>query len=89
MDRYLIEIPHSPAECSLAAAEASAHPRAGELSAATYWGCGAGTHVTWILAELSGDAEARSLVPGLLGDTARVVRVTTSAGDEQHGKEGR
>lgn len=85
MERYLIEIPHAAAECSLAAAETGAHPRADELSSVTYWGCEAGTHVAWILAQLSGEVEARSLVPGLLRDTARVVRVTSGRRTEGGG----
>ena len=42
----------------------------------SYWGCEAGTHTTWIIAELAAEHEAWCLVPRLLRDTARVVPVT-------------
>jgi hypothetical protein len=46
-----------------------------ERGGLVYQGCPAGTHTTWIVAELEGEQEAWSLVPVLLRDTARVVPV--------------
>jgi len=43
-----------------------------------YWGCEAGTHTTWIIAELAAEREAWRLVPRLLRDTARVFPVEES-----------
>jgi len=71
MPDYLIEIPHSPEECSIAPVGAHAH---GGLPLRAYRGCGDGTHTTWIIAEVA-EAEAWSLVPDLLRDTARVVAI--------------
>jgi hypothetical protein len=74
MPEYLIEVPHSPEECSAVEIEVAgasgrpAHRRA-------YRGCAAGTHTTWIIAELIGDDDAWSLVPQLLRNTARVLTV--------------
>jgi hypothetical protein len=67
---FLIEVPHARAEC--ATARASLADTAGGTS---YWGCEAGTHTTWIIAELTAEQEAWRLVPRVLRDTARVVPV--------------
>ena len=67
---FLIEIPHAREECAAARAGV---PCPGP--ARSYRGCGAGTHTTWIIAELDAEEDAWSLVPGLLRDTARVVPV--------------
>ena len=71
MNEFLIEVPHASGEC--AAARADLADAAGGRS---YWGCEAGTHTTWIIAELAAEHEAWRLVPRLLRDTARVVLVT-------------
>jgi len=72
---YLIEVPHSPEECSDAPAA-----RIGEAEPLrTYRGCGGGTHTTWMIVELAAEEEAWSLVPRLLRDTARVVPVESAA----------
>ena len=68
---YVIEVPHSPEECSIAAIEEAT----GNARLRTYRGCGSGTHTTWIIAELRAEEEAWDLVPQLLSDTARVVAV--------------
>jgi len=73
MREYLIEVPHSPEECSGAAALPGGPIRGAPPT--IYRGCGAGTHTTWIIARLVGEEEAWSLVPRLLRDTARVVVV--------------
>jgi hypothetical protein len=70
---YLIEVPHSPEECSATEFGAGAPDRDSHRTA--YRGCGAGTHTTWIIAELIAEEEAWSLVPRLLRDTARVVPI--------------
>jgi hypothetical protein len=75
MSEFMIEIPHSPEECGRATIDAHPHPLAGELAAKTYWGCIGGAHTTWIVADFASEHEAMSIVPALLRDTARVVRV--------------
>jgi hypothetical protein len=66
LGEYLIEVPHSPDECAAAQFGGGVVRRA-------YSGCEAGTHTTWLIAELGTAEEAWSLVPRLLRDTARVV----------------
>jgi hypothetical protein len=68
---FLIEVPHARAECAAARADL-----ADALGGTSYWGCEAGTHTTWIIAELATEHEAWRLVPQVLRDTARVVPVT-------------
>jgi len=70
VSEFLIEVPHAREECE--AARADLVDAAGSTS---YWGCEAGTHTTWIIAELAAEHEAWRLVPRLLRDTARVVPV--------------
>lgn len=79
MPKFMIEVPHSPEECASATGELVHHPRARELAARTYWGCGDGAHTTWILAEFDSKPEARSLIPRLLRDTARVSRIVAAS----------
>jgi hypothetical protein len=76
---FLIEIPHSPQECSAAVSEVVAHPLARELEAHTYWGCRVGAHTTWIVGAFESEPAATRIVPELLRDTARVVRVDRGA----------
>ena len=71
MPEFLIEVPHSRGECAAARAGLVDVP-----AGTSYWGCEAGTHTTWIIAELPAEHEAWRLVPRLLRDTARVVPVT-------------
>jgi hypothetical protein len=68
---YVIEVPHSPEECSVADMQATG----GDATLCAYRGCGSGTHTTWIVAQLAAENEAWGLVPKLLRDTARVVAV--------------
>jgi hypothetical protein len=74
INEYLIEVPHSPEECSVAQIGES-HAGDPIWLRCVYRGCRAGTHTTWIIAELIAEEEAWSLVPRLLRDTARVVPV--------------
>jgi len=80
---FLIEVPHGREECSAARAGLVGAP-----DARAYWGCEAGMHTTWIIAELAAEHEAWRLVPRLLRDTARVVpveepgRLTTTGGEK-------
>jgi hypothetical protein len=71
VSEYVIEVPHSPEECSVAHMD----PDGGAARLRTYRGCGSGTHTTWIIAKLATEPEAWRLVPQLLRDTARVVAV--------------
>ncbi len=71
MDRYLIETPHSDANC-LALLEA--------LNARGYlnnfdWGCKAGVHSGWAIIEAENEAQASLSVPPLVRNLARIVRL--------------
>jgi hypothetical protein len=80
---FLIEVPHGREECS------AAHAGLADAPGGVYWGCEAGTHTTWIIAELAAEHEAWRLVPRLLRDTARVVpvvepgRLLTTGGEKR------
>jgi hypothetical protein len=85
LGQYLIEVPHSPEECSAAEFSASGLR---EGSGRTYRGCGDGTHTTWIIAELASENEAWRLVPSLLRDTARVTRIDRWPSDDSPDSKG-
>jgi len=78
MDRYMIETPHTNANC-MALLEA--------LNARGYlnnfdWGCKAGVHSGWAIIEAEDEAQARLSVPPLVRDLARVVRLNKFSGKE-------
>ena len=76
---YLIEVPHSAEECPPAQ---QTDGRLDESAHRSYCGCEGGTHTTWIFAELASEAQAWSLVPTLLRDTARVTRLHRCFSDD-------
>jgi hypothetical protein len=71
MDRYLIETPHTEQACR----------ELGDLlNAAGYlnhfdWGCTVGVHCGWAIIPAENDAQARLVVPSLVRDRARVVKI--------------
>jgi hypothetical protein len=67
---FLIEVSHPREECEAARAGLNGAP-----SSTSYWGCEAGTHTTWIIAEFTAEHEAWRLVPRRLRETTRVVPV--------------
>lgn len=71
MDRYLIETPHTEQTCR----------ELGDLlAAAGYlnhfdWGCTVGVHCGWAVIPAENDAQAKLVVPSLVRDRARVVKI--------------
>ena len=76
---YLIEAPHSPDECAQAMDEALA--RGPRFLAQFDWGCVEGEHTGWATVEASNESEARSMIPAVVKDKARVVRVGKATPD--------
>ena len=71
MDRFLIETPHGERDC-LALLDL--------LNAQGYlthfeWGCKAGVHTGWAIIEAETQAEAQLVVPPLVRQQARVIRL--------------
>jgi hypothetical protein len=71
MNRYLIETPHTGAECVELLDQILAMGYLHHFD----WGCKAGEHTGWAIIEAENDKQARLAVPPLVRDKARVVRV--------------
>jgi hypothetical protein len=70
---YLIEARHSPDECVQAMDEALA--RGPRFLAQFDWGCVAGEHTGWATVEADNESAARDMVPAVVRNKARIVRV--------------
>jgi hypothetical protein len=71
MDRYLIETPHSAEDC---------HKLVEQIAAMGYlhhfeWGCADGVHCGWAIVETDSLAHAKQMVPWMVRDKARVVKL--------------
>lgn len=75
MSRYLIETPHTDAECLNALDELA--ERAPKLLAQCNLGCMSGIHTGWALIEAGTELEAREMVPPFLRNKARAIKVDT------------
>jgi hypothetical protein len=71
MNRYLIETPHTGAECVELLDQILAMGYLHHFD----WGCKAGVHSGWAIIEAEDDRQARLAVPPLVREKARVVRV--------------
>lgn len=71
MDRYLIESSHTAEDCKKVVKEVHA---AGYLHHFE-WGCDEGVHTAWAIVEAMSAEHARQMVPWMVRDKARVVRV--------------
>ena len=82
MHKYLIEDSHEPShlEC-VRALDAFLQAGAHYLTNAE-WGCRAGVHTAWIIVEAENDAEARLMVPPVIRNSAKLVRVNRFTPEE-------
>lgn len=73
MARYLIESPHTEAECLDALDQILAQ---GDASLAKWdWGCMVDDHRGWAIVEADSEATARKTLPNILRKKARIVEV--------------
>ncbi len=71
MDRYLIKSPHSAEDCEKVI---------NEIQMAGYlhyfdWGCKDGVHSAWAIIEAENRQHARQIVPWMVRDKARIVKL--------------
>ena len=71
MERYLIESPHSVEDCEKVIHETKL---AGYLHHFE-WGCKDGVHSAWAIIEAENREHARQIVPWMVRDKARLVRL--------------
>jgi hypothetical protein len=75
MASYLLESPHTDAECLRALDEISAGTRGPELLKKMHFGCMAGVHTGWAVVEADSEVAARDLLPAFLRSRAKAVKV--------------
>jgi hypothetical protein len=81
MDRYLIESPHAPEDCNKVINEVLL---AGYLHHFE-WGCKDGVHTAWAIVEAENREHAKQIVPWMVRDKARIVKlVKFEAADPLH-----
>ncbi|MBI2862203.1 MAG: hypothetical protein HYX89_05235 [Chloroflexi bacterium] len=73
MALYMIDSPHTEAECLRSLDEILANTP--ELLNACHFACHSGEHRSWAIIEKSSESEARNLVPSFLRSRAHVVMV--------------
>ena len=72
MSRYLIETPHTGKECVKLIEEIQAQGYLHHFD----WGCEAGVHCGWAIIETKNENQARLVVPPILRDKARVIKLS-------------
>jgi len=76
MAKYMIEVPHTDAECLQALDEFREH--GSKLLPKVSWGCMAGVHNGWAVVDAKDEAEARSNVASpLIQGKVRVTQVSS------------
>jgi hypothetical protein len=80
MPRYIIQDTHEVEDC-LKLLDAFMQAGAHYLTNAE-WGCEAGDHTAWIVVEAESDAEARNMVPPIIRNRARLVRLNRFTPDQ-------
>jgi hypothetical protein len=73
MQQFMIELPHSEAECLQMLDEGAA--MGSEALSKWRWGCMAGDHTGYAMIEAGSEAEARETIPALVRSKAKVVPV--------------
>ena len=71
VERYLVESPHTPGDCRKIVKNVYAQ---GYLNNCD-WGCEAGVHVAWVIIEAENDKQALWVVPPILRENARAIRL--------------
>jgi hypothetical protein len=71
MDRYLIESPHTTEDCDRVIIEVQ---MAGYLHYFE-WGCKDGDHTAWAIIEAENREHARQVVPWMVREKARIVKL--------------
>jgi hypothetical protein len=80
MAKYMIEMPHTNAECLRAMDEISAQGK--EFLAKTQFACGVEPHISFTLVDAENKQKAEAMVPKFLRAKAKVFEVETYTQDE-------
>ncbi len=82
MPRYLIEIPHEDHHDTCVRALRTIEKYGAHLLTQADWGCKAGTHCCWLIAEVSNRDEAMHVVPPEFRQEARIVELNKFTREE-------
>lgn len=72
MDRFVIESPHNADDCRLVITQIHAMGYLHHFE----WGCPDGVHSGWAFIEAEDENQARMIVPSVVRNSARVVRIS-------------
>lgn len=75
---FLIETPHTPAEC----AEAVKHIGARGWLTHFHWGCKSGDHTGYAMMECQDSEEAKNMLPPFLRERARIQKLDNYSKEE-------
>lgn len=91
MTRYLIEVPHENNKDACKQAVQAFMETGSHFMTHADWGCGDGEHKAWFIVELESKDEAKSILPPLFRENAKIIelqRFTVKESDktiQQHG----
>jgi len=77
MDRFLVESPHTVHDCKLAAKLIQSMGYLNNFD----WGCKDGVHTGWAIIEAENAAQALGVVPALVRNKARAVKLSKFESD--------
>jgi hypothetical protein len=82
MTRYLIELPHGDERLACIKALRAIEQYGSHFVTQAVWGCKAGVHSGWMIAELPSREEAMLMIPPEFRDEARIVQLNHFTPDE-------
>lgn len=82
MPRYLIELPHKDEHSACVRALRAIEKFGSHFVTHADWGCRAGTHSGWLIAELDSRDDATRMVPPEFRKDARIVELNRFTRDE-------
>jgi hypothetical protein len=80
MQRFLIETPHTDKDCAKLVKWIYAQGYLNNFD----WGCQSGVHCGWAVVDTNSEEQARMMVPSLVRDKAKIVRLNKYAGEDVH-----
>ena len=75
MSRYLIEVPHADDKDSCSQAVKAFMETGSHFMTNADWGCGDGEHKAWFVVELDSKDQARTILPPLFRDNAKIIEL--------------
>ncbi|MFZ2224364.1 MAG: hypothetical protein WAV26_06720 [Candidatus Deferrimicrobium sp.] len=80
MDRYFVELPHTPGECLRALDEILA--KGPGVLDKYEWGCMNGDDTGYAIVEARSESEVKATIPAFLGGKARIVKLNKFTPDQ-------